>query len=64
MTDRSDTRDLLIHLVSHMSYMQGQLEAHHQYDEPEDYYWYRESVALREKVQLHLATTTLEKPHD
>jgi hypothetical protein len=58
----SDTRDLLIHLVSHMSYMQGQLEAHHQYDEPEDYYWYRESVALREKVQLHLATTTLEKP--
>ena len=60
----SDTRDLLIHLVSHMSYMQGQLEAHHQYDEPEDYYWYRESVALRKKVQLHLTTTTLEKPHD
>jgi hypothetical protein len=51
----SDTRDLLIHLVSHMSYMQGQLEAHHQYEEPEGYYWYRESVALREKVQLHLA---------
>ena len=60
----SDTRDLLIHLVSHMSYMQDQLEAHHQYYEPEDYYWYRESVALCEKVRLHLATTTTEKSHD
>ena len=64
MADRSYTRDLLIHLVSHMSYMQGQLEAHHQYDEPEDYYWYRESVALREKAQLHLATITTEKSND
>jgi hypothetical protein len=43
-------RNLLINLASHMAYMQGQLEAHHQYDELEDYYWYRESVALREKV--------------
>jgi hypothetical protein len=60
----SDTRDLLINLVSHMSYIQGQLEAHHQYDELDDYYWYRESVALREKVQRHLVITTMEKPHD
>lgn len=58
MTD--STRDLLIRLVSHMSYMQGQLEADHQFAELEDYYWYRESVALREKVQQHLATTTTE----
>lgn len=44
------TRDLLIKLTSHMAYMQGQLEAHHQYDDPEDYYWYRESVKLRQEV--------------
>lgn len=43
-------RDLLIKLTSHMAYMQGQLEAHHQYDDPEDYYWYRESVKLRQQV--------------
>lgn len=43
-------RDLLISLSSHMAYMQGQLKAHHQFDELEDYYWYRESVALRQKV--------------
>jgi hypothetical protein len=43
-------RDLLISLASHMAYMQGQLEAHHQYDDLEDYYWYRESVELRQKV--------------
>ena len=43
-------RDLLISLASHMAYMQGQLEAHHQFDELEDYYWYRESVELRQKV--------------
>jgi hypothetical protein len=45
------TRDLLISLSSHMAYMQGQLEAHHQLDDLEDYYWYRESVALRQRVQ-------------
>jgi len=52
MTD--PTRDLLIRLVSHMAYMQGQLEAHHQWDDLEDYYWYRESIALRERVRQHL----------
>jgi len=55
MTD--PTRDLLIRLASHMAYMQGQLEAYHQWDDLEDYYWYRESIALREKVQQHLAAT-------
>jgi len=55
MTD--PTRDLLIRLVSHMAYMQGKLESHHQWDDLEDYYWYRESIALREKVQQHLAAT-------
>lgn len=58
MTDT--TRDLLIRMASHLAYMQGQLEAHHQFDDPEHYYWYRESVALRERVQQHLATTTTE----
>lgn len=48
MTDQ--THALLINLASHMAYMQGQLEAHHQYDDPEDYYWYRESVKLRQQV--------------
>ena len=43
-------RDLLISLASHMAYMQGQLEARHELDDPEDYYWYRESVLLRQKV--------------
>lgn len=43
-------RNLLISLASHMAYMQGQLEADHQFGELEDYYWYRESVALRQKV--------------
>lgn len=52
------TRDLLIKLASHMAYMQGQLEADHQFDDLDDYYWYRESVALRKRVQQHLATTT------
>ena len=49
------TRDLLISLCSHMSYMQGQLEALHQLDDPDGHYWYRESVALRQKVADHLA---------
>jgi hypothetical protein len=49
------TRDLLISLASHMAYMQGQLEARHELDDPEDYYWYRESVLLRQKVADHLA---------
>ena len=53
MTDT--TRDLLIILASHMAYMQGQLEARHELDDPEDYYWYRESVLLRQKVADHLA---------
>ncbi len=44
------TRNLLISLASHMAYMQGQLEARHELDDPEDFYWYRESVALRQKV--------------
>ena len=44
----SKIRDLLLNMASHMAYMQGQLEAHHQLDELEDFYWYRESVALRE----------------
>ena len=48
MTDR--LRDLLISLTSHMAYMQGQLEARHELDDPEDFYWYRESVALRQNV--------------
>ena len=52
MTD--PTRDLLIRLASHMAYMQGQLEAHHPWDDLEDYYWYRESIALRERVQQYL----------
>jgi len=53
MTDA--IRDLLISLVSHMAYMQGQLEARHELDDPEDYYWYRESVLLRQKVTDALA---------
>ena len=52
------TRDLLVKLASHMAYMQGQLEEYHQYDDLEDWYWYRESVALRQKVQDHLSNTT------
>ena len=52
MTDA--TRDLLIQLVSHMAYMQGQLEAYHPFDDPEAYHWYRESVRLRQKVQDHI----------
>jgi len=56
MTD--PTLDLLIKLASHMAYMQGQLEAHYQFDDLDDYYWYRESVALRKRVHQHLATTT------
>jgi len=48
-------RDLLIRLASHMAYMQGQLEARHELDDPEDYYWYRESVLLRQKVTDALA---------
>ena len=48
MTDT--IRDLLISLASHMAYMQGQLEARHGLDDPEDFYWYRESVLLRQKV--------------
>ncbi len=53
MTDQ--TRNLLISLTSHMAYMQGQLEARHELDDPEDFYWYRESVALRQKVTDALA---------
>lgn len=53
MTDT--TRDLLIILASHMAYMQGQLEARHELDDPEDFFWYRESVLLRQKVADHLA---------
>jgi hypothetical protein len=48
-------RDLLIRLALHMAYMQGQLEARHELDDPEDYYWYRESVLLRQKVTDALA---------
>ena len=48
MTDT--IRDLLTSLASHVAYMQGQLEARHELDDPEDYYWYRESVLLRQKV--------------
>ena len=53
MTDT--IRDLLISLASHMAYMRGQLETHHELDDPEDFYWYRESVALRQKVVDALA---------
>ena len=53
MTDT--IRDLLISLASHVAYMQGQLEARHELDDPEDYYWYRESVLLRQKVTDALA---------
>ena len=49
-TMTSDLRDLLIALSSHMAYMQGQLQAHHEYDDPEDFYWYRESVILRQRA--------------
>jgi len=49
------TRNLLISLTSHMAYMQGQLEAFTQQSDPEDFYWYRESVALRQKVTDALA---------
>ena len=53
MTDT--TRNLIIKLSSHMAYMQGQLEARHELDDLEDYYWYRESVALRQQVADALA---------
>ena len=53
MTDT--IRNLLISLSSHMAYMQGQLEARHELDDPEDFYWYRESVLLRQKVTDALA---------
>ena len=53
MTDT--TRSLIIKLTSHMTYMQGQLEAHHELDDLEDYYWYRESVALLQQVADALA---------
>lgn len=53
MTDT--IRDLLISLASHMAYMQGQLEARHELDDPEDFYWYRESVLLQQKVTDALA---------
>jgi hypothetical protein len=53
MTDT--IRDLLISLSSHMAYMQGQLEARHELDDFEDFYWYRESVLLRQKVTDALA---------
>ena len=48
MTDT--IRDLLISMASHMAYMQGQLEACYELDDFENYYWYRKSVALRQKV--------------
>ena len=48
-------RDLLISLASHMAYMQGQLEARHELDDFEDFYWYRESVLLRQEVTDALA---------
>ena len=48
-------RNLLISLSAHIAYMQGQLEAHHQLDDPEDFFWYRESVLLRQKVTDALA---------
>lgn len=48
MTDT--IRDLLISLGGHIAYMQGQLEARHELDDFEDFYWYRESVLLRQKV--------------
>ena len=50
MTTPNHTRELLIMLSSHMAYMQGQLEAFTQQSDPEDFYWFRESVALRQKV--------------
>ena len=55
MTIDITTRNLLIGLCSHMAYMQGQLEALHQLDDPDDHYWFRESVALQQKVADHLA---------
>lgn len=53
MTD--ETRQLIIQLVSHMSYMQGQLEGHHPLDDFDDYHWYRESVRLRSMAAEVLA---------
>lgn len=35
--------------------MQGELEAHHQFDDLEDFYWYRQSVLLRRKAAVILA---------
>ncbi|NBW76991.1 MAG: hypothetical protein EBR34_14515 [Sphingomonadaceae bacterium] len=52
----TELRSLLFSMSSHMAYMQGQLEAQHQFDDPEDYYWYRESEALRAKVEAALAS--------
>lgn len=43
-------RKLLALMADHMAYMQGQLEAWHQEDDLEGYYWYRESVELRQRV--------------
>lgn len=57
-------RSLLVNMASHMAYMQGQLEAQHQFDDPEDYYWYRESEALRAKVEAALAEPEPEGPSD
>ena len=64
MTAPNRTRELLIMLSSHMAYMQGQLEAFTQQSDPEDFYWYRESVALRQKVIDALAegTQVIEPP--
>ena len=53
MTDT--IRNLLISLSSHMAYMQGQLEACYELHNPENAYWYRESVLLRQKVTDALA---------
>jgi hypothetical protein len=47
-----------------MAYMQGQLEAFTQQSDPEDFYWYRESVALRQKVTDALAEPEPEGPTD
>lgn len=51
----TDWKTLCRLLASHMAHMQGQLEALHEVDNLEDFYWYQESEALRTRVAAALA---------
>lgn len=57
-------RALLVNMASHMAYMQDQLQAWYEFDDWEDYHWYRESEALRAKVEAALAEPEPEGPTD